>query len=100
VPFYCTTPGHKNPALNGETLEAALQMRCISCGAERRALTLNDTSKSPIDDDTLTVRRRLSPGDISCHNEVAGIEAGDHVVEIVKSIQSEMCDAEFAKSVA
>jgi len=65
VPFYCPTPGHKNPALNGETSDVALQMRCISCGAEGRALTLNDTSKSPIDDDMLTERRRLSPGDIS-----------------------------------
>lgn len=44
VPFYCPTPGHKNPALNGESSDAALQMRCISCGADGRALTLNDTS--------------------------------------------------------
>src|SRR5207244_3423797 len=55
------------------------QMRCISCGAEGRALTLNDTSKSPFGDGTRTQRRGQSPGGISCHYEVAGIEPANGI---------------------
>lgn len=72
--LFCPTSDNQNPARNGETSEVALQMRCISCGAEGRALTSNDASKSPIDAGTPTQRRRLSPGATSCHYEVAGIE--------------------------
>ena len=49
-------------------------MRCISCGAEGHALTLNDASKSLIGDGTPMLRRLLSSGGISCHYEATGIE--------------------------
>ena len=98
-------PVQQNPVPTDETSDGgALQMRCIFCSAAGHSLTSPDTGEVP----ELNENPGVSRGYVAtCHQvalptnvEAPGIEAGDRVVEIVKSIQSEMCDAEFAKSVA